>query len=385
MNDLEKNSQIDGILYLVSTPIGNDDDITQRALKVLKNCDLVVCEEAKIGARILKRYNISKEIEILNEQNELEFTPNYLAKLKQGLKIALISDCGTPVFADPGIELVKVCINANIEVVVVPGVSSIMTALVRSGLPCDGFIYSGFLSRDGEKRFQQLKSLRDEAKTVVMLETPYRLMPVLEAAAKLMPARNAYIGCNLTMPFETHHYGTFQDLFEKFKNLKFKGEFVIVFAGDPFRIKAEQEGRKWDERPSTQLKLNIGNRIPTLKLRTQSSERSDNRRDERPTRFSKAPFNKDRSFDRKKRSDFNSDWKPERKERKSFNDDRPSYKSDRKPFNKDFKSDPGEKSGRKFKSSSSDGGKFAGRSDNKFKKSSSNRSSSSRKPNFKKR
>lgn len=227
----EKKEKLTGTLYLVSTPIGNDDDITLRALKVMNKCDAVICEEAKVGARTLHKYNITKKMELLNEQNENEMTPEMLKWLMDGKNLALISDCGTPVFADPGYKLVQSCINKEIDMVVVPGASSIMAAVVRSGFSLTQFLYAGFLDRDKEVRLQQLKNIQHEPRTVVLLETPYRLMPLLEACKKVMPKRRAYLGCNLTMRYETHHYGTFEELYAKFWEKRFKGEFVIVFQG----------------------------------------------------------------------------------------------------------------------------------------------------------
>ncbi|MGA2297923.1 MAG: 16S rRNA (cytidine(1402)-2'-O)-methyltransferase, partial [FCB group bacterium] len=245
----EKKKEI-GTLFIISTPIGNDDDITHRAVRALSQADIVICEEHKIGARILKRHNITKDIDSLNEQNEAEKTGELMAMLIEGKKLALISDCGTPVFADPGLNLVQRAIEKNINIIVVPGASSIMTALVRSGFSIEKFVYAGFLDRDKEKRYSQLKELREERCTVAVLEAPYRIMPVLEAASRLMPDRNAYIGCNLTMPFESHHYGNFKDLFERFEKLDFKGEFVIVFEGDQFKRGKKKffEERKFDDR-----------------------------------------------------------------------------------------------------------------------------------------
>ncbi len=218
-----------GKLYIVSTPIGNKDDISLRAIKVLQSCDIVVCEEGKIGARLLHNYNINKPLEILNEHNEQEKSFELIKLLKEGKHLALTSDCGTPLFADPGILLVNQAIQNNIELHSIPGASSIMTGLVLSGFTVDRFLFAGFLSRDNDSRINQIKSLSKETKTVVVLETPYRIMPVLQAFADIIPYRKAYIGCNLTLPFETNHYGNFKDLYEKFRDLKFKGEFIIIF------------------------------------------------------------------------------------------------------------------------------------------------------------
>ncbi|MBI5324781.1 MAG: 16S rRNA (cytidine(1402)-2'-O)-methyltransferase [Ignavibacteriae bacterium] len=237
----EVKEKKNGILYIVSTPIGNDEDISLRAIKVLKNCDLVVCEEAKPAFKLLRNNNLSCDIVELNEQNEEQKTQEIIFMLEEGKKLALISDCGTPVFADPGFQLVKTAIHRNYQVEVIPGASSLMAAIVKSGFPIKTFIYAGFLSRDHEERMSQLKNLREERRTIVLLEAPYRLMAVLEAAAKLMPNRRAYIGCNLTMHFETNHYGTFSELYDKFEELKFKGEFVIVFEGNFFHENKERD------------------------------------------------------------------------------------------------------------------------------------------------
>ncbi len=223
-----------GTLYLVSTPIGNNDDITLRAIKTLNHCDLVVCEEMKEGARILKKLNISKKLDTLNEQNEEEKSNELIQLLKKGKNISLISDAGTPVLADPGSYLVKEALRLNIPITVIPGVSSVTTALVRCGFSIKQFLFAGFLSRNSSERIAQLRRLSSETRTVVLLETPYRLIPLLEAAAQIMPDRKAYLGINLTMPFETHHYGTFKKLFEKFNSQKFRGEFVICFEGASF-------------------------------------------------------------------------------------------------------------------------------------------------------
>ncbi len=238
-----------GKLYIVSTHIGNREDITLRAIEVLKLCDLVICEELKEGARILREQNIHNKLETMNEQNEGEKIFKLIEMIQNGKKLALISDCGTPVFADPGYQLVRNAIAQNIEIIVVPGVSSIMAAIVRSGMPTNQFLYAGFLSRKTEERELELLALSKETRTVVLYDTPYRLLPVLEEASKSMPHRKAYIGMNLTLPYETHHYGSFVELYEKFKEQRIKAEFVICFAGatQPEALrKPESDNRRFD-------------------------------------------------------------------------------------------------------------------------------------------
>ena len=295
-NSEEEKKHKRGTLYLVSTPIGNKDDITFRAVKIMRGCDLVICEEAKIGARILHQYNVTQKMDLLNEQNEGEKTQEYISMLFKGNDLALISDCGTPVFADPGLELVQAAISNGIPVSVIPGPSSIMTAVVRSGFPIDRFLYAGFLSRDKDERLEELNELQYEKGTIVLLETPYRLVPVLEAAAKIMPDRRVYLGCNLTMHFETHHYGTFKELYYKFKDLRFKGEFVLVFEGSGGGKKQFKKGnRKGGFKPRIKNYKKQGDRP------NRQGDRPD-RRGDRPNRQSDRP---DRRGDRpNKQGDF---------------------------------------------------------------------------------
>lgn len=237
-----------GKLFIVSTPIGNSDDITSRAKKVLGLSDYVVCEEFKIGARLLSGLNLKKELLSVNEQNESRNVNEIIELLKKGKFISLISDAGTPIFADPGAKVLKAALANEIDIEVIPGASSIMTALVRSGFSLHQFLYAGFLSRIPDERLKEIKELANEYRTIVILETPYRLLPVLEAFTKVMPKRKAYIGMNLTMPFETHHYGTFEELYAKFSENKVKAEFVIVFEGlrrKEYKLNsAKNQGRK---------------------------------------------------------------------------------------------------------------------------------------------
>ena len=229
-----------GKLYIVSTHIGNREDITIRAIEILKLCDLVICEDLKIGSKILKELNIHNKLDIMNEQNENEKVFEFIQMINEGNKLALISDCGTPIFADPGNELLRNAIVSNVDIIVVPGASSLMTALVRSGMNLEQFLYAGFPPRNKQERENFLLDISKEKRTVVLYDTPYRLLPVLEDACKIMPHRNIYLGMNLTMPFETHHYGTFQEIYNKLKNERIKAEFVIVFEGMDYNLAIRQ-------------------------------------------------------------------------------------------------------------------------------------------------
>lgn len=218
-----------GILYLIATPIGNYDDITLRALRLLKEVDFVVCEERREGLRLLRHYGIEKPVEELNEHNELAASSVFLGYLKEGKSIGLISDAGTPVFSDPGLELVRRAIAANVQVVPVPGASSLLPALVASGFAIDRFVFQGFLSPKRERRLAELRELRKEKRTVVLMDTPYRLVQLMRDIADVYGTeRRICVAFDLTMPTEKFYYGTAPQLYEDFSRTNIKGEFVVV-------------------------------------------------------------------------------------------------------------------------------------------------------------
>lgn len=220
-----------GKLFVVSTPIGNPDDVSVRAQHVIKLSDKVICEEFKEGARFLASIKLNKELIKFNEHSTLEDIIEIGGLLEKGEKLTLISDCGTPVLADPGLDLIRTCIKNKYELEVVPGASSPLVALLYSGFDGSEFVFAGFLGRTDEDRIKKLTELEKEKRTVILLETPYRLKKLLEAASKVMPNRNAYIGFNLTYAYESHHHDTFANLYKKFKDERIKAEFVVVIEG----------------------------------------------------------------------------------------------------------------------------------------------------------
>jgi len=215
-------------LYVVATPIGNYEDITLRALRVLKEVDFVICEERKMGSKLLRHYEIKKELELLNEHNEEEQTPHILERLMmQGETAALISDAGAPLFADPGNNLVARCHQTGIQVVPLPGASSLMGALMGSGLPLDKFLYYGFLPANKDLRKQAMRKLPSEY-DIVFLEAPYRLKQLLSAFKQNVGGkREAMIAYKLTMPQEKFFWGTIEELITMTSELP-KGEFVFI-------------------------------------------------------------------------------------------------------------------------------------------------------------
>ena len=222
-----------GTLFLVATPIGNFEDITLRALEVLKSADVIVFEERKEGMRLLSHYGVSaRVVESLNEHNEAASSFHIMESLKQGKSVALISDAGTPVFSDPGQILVRKAIESNIKIVAIPGASSLLPALIISGFSIDQFLFYGWLSPKRTRRITELKQLRSEQRTTVLMDTPYRLVPLLRDIADVLgKSRRICIAFNLTMPDEQVFRGTASDLYMLVSKKDLKGEFVVVVEG----------------------------------------------------------------------------------------------------------------------------------------------------------
>jgi 16S rRNA (cytidine1402-2'-O)-methyltransferase len=220
---------MNGKLFLVSTPIGNWDDITLRALRILREVDFIICEEFKEARRLLSEYKIEKELTSLNEHNEKEVADEILLKILEGKSAALISDCGTPLFSDPGHLLVELCISQNIQVVPVPGANSLLPALTGSGLDFEKFYYFGWLSPKKEIRQQQLLQLKKINEVIILLDTPYRLKSLLADVVKIL-GKNARVvlAYQLTMGNERFYRGTAEEVLSIAERTNLKGEFVLI-------------------------------------------------------------------------------------------------------------------------------------------------------------
>ena len=218
-----------GKLYIVSTPIGNYEDITLRAVRILKEVDFIICEEFKEARRLLSNLNINKELFSINEHNENENADEIILKLAGGKSVALISDCGTPLFSDPGHLLVQLAIQNKIDVIPIPGASSILPALVGSGIDFKKFYYYGWLSPKKDIRKQQLLDLKKRKEVIVVMDTPYRLRTLLEDVAKLwsknVPIVLAY---ELTKEKERFYRGTCEEVLRFAMKENLKGEFVLI-------------------------------------------------------------------------------------------------------------------------------------------------------------
>lgn len=216
-------------LYIVSTPIGNYDDITFRALTVLKEVDFIICEEFKEASRLLSHFQIKKELISLNEHNEEESSQEIFERIKSGSSAAIISDCGTPLFSDPGTLLVQMCINAKIDVVPVPGANSLLPALVGSGFKPDKFYYAGWLSPKSDLRKKELLRLTSTKELIVLMETPYRLKAILTDISKIFSTKTKIVvAFDLTLPTEKFFRGSCADVLKIVTDKNLKGEFVIL-------------------------------------------------------------------------------------------------------------------------------------------------------------
>ena len=217
-----------GTLYVVATPIGNPGDITQRAIEVLTKVDAVVCEEAKPGSTLLKKLGIEgKELALLNEHNEEEVAANLLMRLLKGESLAMISDCGTPVFSDPGAYLIQLASSSGVTVSPIPGASSLMAALSVLDFKMGRFIFGGFLSRDPEKRRGELTRYRALRIPVVLMDTPYRLGALLDDIIKVFgKGCLVTVAFDLTLPTETIFRGD-AEIVRKQVGPR-KGEFILV-------------------------------------------------------------------------------------------------------------------------------------------------------------
>lgn len=218
-----------GKLYIVSTPIGNYEDITLRAIRILKDVNFIICEEFKEARRLLSHLHISKELFSINEHNENENVDEIILKLDEGKSAALISDCGTPLFSDPGHLLVHLAIQNRIEVIPIPGASSILAALVGSGIDFEKLYYYGWLSPKKDERKKQILDLKKRREVIILMDTPYRLHALLEDIAKLwsknIPIVLAY---ELTNAREKFYRGTCEEVLRIAEREKLKGEFVLI-------------------------------------------------------------------------------------------------------------------------------------------------------------
>ena len=222
-----------GKLYIVPTPVGNLEDITLRAIRILKEVDLVLAEDTRTSSVLLKHYDIHTPLRSHHKFNEHQTVGIIKEKILAGLSVALISDAGTPGISDPGFLLSRTCAEEGIEVETLPGATACIPAIVSSGLPCDRFCFEGFLPvKKGRQTL--LKALSTETRTMIFYESPYRLVKTLEQLAEYFgPDRPCSVAREISKKFEEHRRGTLASVAAHFRETAPKGEIVLVVAGAP--------------------------------------------------------------------------------------------------------------------------------------------------------
>lgn len=235
---MDKN-KTSGILYICGTPIGNLEDITLRALKVLKKVKLIAAEDTRHTKKLLNHYQINTKITSYYEYNKFKKAPYLVEILKNGQDIALVSDAGMPGISDPGYVLVNLVLKNNIKIIPVPGVSALITALVVSGLPTDKFVFEGFLPRKIKERKRYFKSIENEERTVIFYETPHRLKRTLKDMLEIWGDRKIVIARELTKKFEEMIRGNLSQVISEINTKEIKGEITLVVQGG---IKKKENG-----------------------------------------------------------------------------------------------------------------------------------------------
>lgn len=219
------------MISFVPTPIGNRADITLRAIEVLKNADLIACEDTRHSRPLLLHHDIDRPLISLHDHNEVQRIDELISKAKQGLHIATISDAGMPLISDPGYRLLQACIDEEIAYTVLPGPSAVLTALAGSGLPAHSFRFDGFLPVKKGKRRKSLENAVESETTAMFFESPHRIISTMEILTDISPNVRVCVARELSKKFETYHRDTSANLLSQFREKKPKGEIVILIDG----------------------------------------------------------------------------------------------------------------------------------------------------------
>jgi 16S rRNA (cytidine1402-2'-O)-methyltransferase len=231
-----------GTLYVVSTPIGNLEDITHRAVRILTNASIIAAEDTRHTKELCTHFGIKTPLTSYHDFNKEEKTALLLDRLRQGTDIALVSDAGTPVISDPGYYLITKCIETGITVVPIPGASAVLAALAASGLPTDAFHFEGFLPRKPGARAKRLRNLRDVRGSLVLFESPHRIGKLLQSLLDELGNRRAVMARELTKKFEEFRRGTLEELVSQVEKHPPKGEITVVIEGASKRDARKSDG-----------------------------------------------------------------------------------------------------------------------------------------------
>jgi 16S rRNA (cytidine1402-2'-O)-methyltransferase len=228
-----------GCLYVVATPIGNLEDISLRALRILKEADVIACEDTRQTMKLLSHFDLRKKLVSYHEHNEITRAAELVIDLEQGAKVALVSDAGTPAISDPGHRLVSLCLRHGIEVVPVPGASAFVATLSASGLAIDEFTFIGFLPARQSERRKALRTLMNEPRTIVLYEAPHRLLETLEDALEILGNRPAVIAREVTKMYEEFLRGHLEDLLASVRAKEPRGEITLLIGPPDAQARTE--------------------------------------------------------------------------------------------------------------------------------------------------
>lgn len=233
MTSSKTNTSQNGSLYIVATPIGNLEDMSFRAVRILQTVAAIAAEDTRHTGKLLHHFQVKTPQISYHQHNTQTRTPELIERLQSGQDLALVSDAGMPGISDPGVELVQACVEAGIEVIPIPGANAAIAALVASGLPCDRFCFEGFLPAKGKARQQRLQEIATESRTVVLYEAPHRLRQTLQdLAEQVEDDRQIVLARELTKRFEEFWRGSVQAAITHYQSHEPKGEFTLVLAGE---------------------------------------------------------------------------------------------------------------------------------------------------------
>jgi 16S rRNA (cytidine1402-2'-O)-methyltransferase len=250
-----ENEEHKGILYLVPTPIGNLEDMSFRAVRILKEADLIAAEDTRNTKRLCNYFEIQTPVVSYHEHNKESSGEKLIHKIKEGMKIALVSDAGMPAISDPGYELVLAAINEKVTVVPLPGANAALPALIASGLTCQPFYFYGFLNRSKKEKKTELESLKKQTGTLVFYESPHRLKETLTSMYDVLGNRKIAICRELTKKFEEFIRGTLEEIIEWANQDEIRGEFCLIVEGAD-ESKLKQEEMNWWETLSIEEQVN---------------------------------------------------------------------------------------------------------------------------------
>jgi 16S rRNA (cytidine1402-2'-O)-methyltransferase len=257
-----------GCLYVVATPIGNLEDITMRALRILREADLIACEDTRQTLKLLSHFDIQKRLVSYHEHNEITRAPEIVIELEQGAKVALVSDAGTPAISDPGHRLVALCLRHGIKVEPVPGASAFVAALAASGMPIEEFVFLGFLPSRQTERRKSLRELASEPRTLAIYEAPHRLLETLEDALEIFGNRLAVVAREVTKMYEEFQRGRIQELVELTQKKPPRGEITLLIAP------ADGQMQRPEEAADLQNRIPLARRVEDIILERGTDRKS---------------------------------------------------------------------------------------------------------------